>query len=134
MDRTELMVGEEANRIRAGLRAVRVSRNCPNGESLRVPDDRMLWKGKALMRFAPFPTINSVLTNAAEVRLQSCHVFGVQMEKRSPMTERDVSSEHPNLNEGCEHPQVCTPRTPRARGSAVAETKTNINLNCNDAG
>jgi hypothetical protein len=54
------------------------------------------------MRFAPFPTINSVLSNAVEHRLQSCHVVGVPMEKRSPMTERDVASEHPNLNEGCE--------------------------------
>jgi hypothetical protein len=93
----------------------------------------MLWKGTALMRFAHFPTTNSVLSNAAELRRQSRHVLGVPMEKRSPMTECDVASEHPNLIEGCEPPQGGTPRTPPARGAAVAESKTDIHLNCNDA-
>jgi hypothetical protein len=37
----------------------------------------MLWTGTALMLFADFPTINSVLSNAAELRLQAAHVFGV---------------------------------------------------------
>jgi hypothetical protein len=88
-----------------------------------VPDDRMLWKGTGLMRLPPFTTINSVLSNAAELRRQSRHVVGVQMEKRSPMTERDVASEHPNLNEGSEPLQGGTPRTPPARRPAVLEFK-----------
>jgi hypothetical protein len=50
------MVGEGANRLRAGL----LSRHRPNGGSRQVTDDRMLWKVTTLMRFAPFPTINSV--------------------------------------------------------------------------
>jgi hypothetical protein len=50
------MEGEGANRIRAG----RLSRHLPDGESRRLPDDRMLCKGNTLMRFAPFPTIISV--------------------------------------------------------------------------
>jgi hypothetical protein len=93
----------------------------------------MLWKGNALMRYARFPTINSLLSNASGLRLQSCHVVGLPMEKRSPMTDRDVASEHPNFDEECETPQGGTPRTPPSRGLAVAESKTNINLNCNDA-
>jgi hypothetical protein len=67
------------------------------------------------MRFAPFPTINSVFSNAAALRLQSRRVVGVPMEILTPMTERDVALEHPNLNEGCEHTQGGTPRTPPAR-------------------
>jgi hypothetical protein len=51
MERTELMLVEGANR----LRAVRVSRHRLNGESRRVRDDGMLWKGTALMRFALSP-------------------------------------------------------------------------------
>jgi hypothetical protein len=54
LERTELMVGEGANRIRAG----HFSRHRPDCERRRVPDDRMLWKGTTLMRFAHFPTIN----------------------------------------------------------------------------
>jgi hypothetical protein len=65
MVRTELMVGEGVNRFRAG----RLSPHRPEGESSRVTDDRVLCKGKALMRFAPFPNINSVLSNAADFRL-----------------------------------------------------------------
>jgi hypothetical protein len=64
----------------------------------------MLWKWTALMFFAPFPTINSDLSNAAVPRRQSRHVVGVPMAKRPPMTERDVAPEHSNLNEGCELP------------------------------
>jgi hypothetical protein len=85
------------------------------------------------MRFAPLPTINSGLSNAAELSLQSRRVVGVPMEKRTPMTERDVAPEHPNLNEGCETPQGGTPRTPPARGPAVAESKKDLQLKCNDA-
>jgi hypothetical protein len=62
--RTELLVGEGVNRLR--LR--NLSRHRPDGERRRVTDDRMLWKGKTFMLFAPFPTINSVLSNVAELR------------------------------------------------------------------
>jgi hypothetical protein len=50
--------------------AGRLSRHRPDGENRGVPDGRMLWKGNAQMRFASFPTINSVLSNAADLRLQ----------------------------------------------------------------
>jgi hypothetical protein len=75
------------------------------------------------MRFAPFPTFNSVLSNAAELRLQSHHVVGFPMENRPPMTRRDEASELPNLNQGGETPQGGTHRTPKARGPDVAEFK-----------
>jgi hypothetical protein len=86
------------------------------------------------MRFAHFPTINSVLSNAAELRQQSRHVVGFPMEKISAMTERGVANEHPNLNEGCEPHQDGTPRTPPARGPAVAESNSDLQLKCIDAG
>jgi hypothetical protein len=60
----------------------------------------MLWAGTSLMRFAHFPTINFVLSNAAELRLQSNHVVGVPVKNRTQMTRRDLASELPNLNEG----------------------------------
>jgi hypothetical protein len=66
MEKTDLNVMEGANRLSAG----RFSRHRPDGECRRVPDYRMLWKGNTLMLFAYFPTINSVLSNAAELRLQ----------------------------------------------------------------
>jgi hypothetical protein len=75
------------------------------------------------MRVAPFPTINSILTNAAELRLKSRHIVGVPMENRSPMTRLDVASELPHSNEGCDQSQGGTPRTPTARGPAVADFK-----------
>jgi hypothetical protein len=65
MERTELLLGEGAN----GLRAGRPSRHRPVGESRRVTDDRMLWKWNTHMRFAHFPTINSVISNVAALRL-----------------------------------------------------------------
>jgi hypothetical protein len=61
-----------------------------------MPDYRMLWKGNTIMRFAHFTTINSVLSNAPELRLQSRHVVGVPMENRPPMTRRDGASEVPH--------------------------------------
>jgi hypothetical protein len=61
MARTDLMVGEGANRFMVG----RLSRHRPDGESRRIANDRMLWKGTALVQFALFPTIISVMTNAA---------------------------------------------------------------------
>jgi hypothetical protein len=64
MARTELMVGEAANRLRAG----RLSHHRPDGESRRMPDDRLLWKRSALKRFAQFPTMNSVHSKEAELR------------------------------------------------------------------
>jgi hypothetical protein len=51
----------------------------------------MLWKATALMRFAHFPTIYSVLSNAVDLRRQSRHVFLVPMENPHPMTWRVVS-------------------------------------------
>jgi hypothetical protein len=60
-----MMAGEGANRLLAG----RLSHHRPDGENRRVPDYRMLWNWTALMRFAPFPTINSVLSNAGELRV-----------------------------------------------------------------
>jgi pyruvate/2-oxoglutarate/acetoin dehydrogenase E1 component len=63
-----------------------------------VPDDRMLWTETVLMRFAEFPTINSILSNAAELRRKSRHVFGVPMEDRTPMTTRRGASEFPHSN------------------------------------
>jgi hypothetical protein len=83
----------------------------------------MLWKGNALMRFASFPTINSILCNAAELSMQSRHVVVVPMENRCPMTRRDVVSEHPHSNEECDHSQGGTIRTATARGPAVADFK-----------
>jgi hypothetical protein len=50
------------------------------------------------------------------------------------MTEIDVVSEHPNLNEGCETTQGGTPHTLPARVTAVAESKTKLKLICNDSG
>jgi hypothetical protein len=61
MERTELMLGEGANRLRVG----RNSRHRPDGESRRGNNERMLWKGNTLMLYAHFPTINSILSNAA---------------------------------------------------------------------
>jgi hypothetical protein len=129
MERSELKVGEVLNRLRPGT----YSRNMPDGEKRRVPNDRMLWRGTALMRFAPFPTINSVLSNAAEHRLQSRHVFGAPMENRTAMTTREGASELPQSNEGCDPPQGGTLRTPPARGPAVAKFRADIHLNFNDA-
>jgi hypothetical protein len=94
----------------------------------------MLWKGTALMRFAPFPNINSDLSNAAVPRRQSRHVVGVPMEKRPPMTKHYVANDFPNLNEGCVRTLGGTPRTPPARVPAVAESMLDLHLNCNDAG
>jgi hypothetical protein len=85
------------------------------------------------MQFAPFTTINSVLSNAGEVRRQSRHVVGVPMENRLPMKGRDGPSELPESNEGCDPPQGDTLRTPPARGPAVPDFKTDLHLNSNDA-
>jgi hypothetical protein len=95
MEQTELMLGEGVNRLRSG----RLSRHRPDGEKRRMPEDRMLWKGNVLNRFATFRTINSVHSNAAELRLQSRHVFGVHIENRPSMTRRDGPSEHQHSNE-----------------------------------
>jgi hypothetical protein len=117
IERTELMVGEGASR----LSVFRLSRHRPDGERRRVPDNRMLWKGSALMRFAPISTINSILSNAAELRLQSLHIGGVPMENRAPMARREWAYELPHSNEGCDQSQGGKTRTPTARGPAVAE-------------
>jgi hypothetical protein len=60
------MAGEGVSRLWAG----RLSRNRPVGESRRVPDELMVWKLAALMQFGRFPTINSFLSNAGELRRQ----------------------------------------------------------------
>jgi hypothetical protein len=85
------------------------------------------------MRFAHFPTISSVLSNADDLRRQSRHVGGVPMENRPPMTRRDGASELPNLNEGCELPHAVQPRTPQARGRQSRCSITDLQLNSNDA-
>jgi hypothetical protein len=72
MERTELMEAEGAKRHVEG----RLSRHRPEGECRRVPDDRMLWKGNAQIRFANFTKFKSVLSNAAELNLQSRNVVG----------------------------------------------------------
>jgi hypothetical protein len=64
-----------------------------------MPDDRMLWNGNALKRFAHFPTLNSVHSNAAEIRLYSRHLVGNSKENRPTMTRRDRASELPNSKE-----------------------------------
>jgi hypothetical protein len=83
----------------------------------------MLWKWIALMRFAPFPTINSVSSNATELRRLSRNVVGFPMENGLTMQMSEVASKPSNSNEECEQPQGCTPRKPPARGPAVAEFK-----------
>jgi hypothetical protein len=70
------MAGEGSNRLRAG----RLSPHWPDGESRREPDDRIPWKRTDMMLFAHIRTIISVLSNAAELILQSHHVVGVPME------------------------------------------------------
>jgi hypothetical protein len=119
MEHTDLMLGEGVNRLRSG----RLSRHRPDGESIRMPEDRMLWRGNALKRFAHFATINSVLSNADEFTLKSCHVVGLPLQKQSPMTGPDGASELPHSNEGCKTPQGGAHRTQTARGPAVAELK-----------
>jgi hypothetical protein len=128
-ERTELKLGEGVNRNRAG----RLSRHRRDGESRRLPDDRMLWKGNALKLFATFPTMNSVHSKAAEPRLHSCHVFMVPIGNRSAMTTRDGASELPHSNEVCDPTQGGTLRTPPARGPAVSKFKTDLHLNFNVA-
>jgi hypothetical protein len=49
----------------------------------------MLWMWNALMRFAQFPTINSVLSNPGDLRRNPRHVVGFSMENRPPMTRRE---------------------------------------------
>jgi hypothetical protein len=117
MERTKLMVGEGVKRLREGS----LSPYRPGGESRRLTDYRILWKGTALLLFAPFPTINLVLSNAAKLRLKSHHVVRVPMENRPPMTRRDGASELPNLKERCEPRLGGQRRTPQTRGPAVAE-------------
>jgi hypothetical protein len=119
MERTELMVGEGAHRLRSG----RLSRHPPNGESRQLTDDRMLWKGATLMLFAPVPTITTVFSNVAELRRYSLNLIVVPMGNRPKMTRRDVASDLPNSNEECEYFHGGTPRTPTTRGPAVAEFK-----------
>jgi hypothetical protein len=79
------------------------------------------------MRFAHFPTINSVLSNAAGLRLQSCQVVGLPMENLPPMTRRDGASVITNLNEGCETPNAGTPHATGQRAGSRVFQKRNSN-------
>jgi hypothetical protein len=83
-----------------------------------MPDDRMLWKGNFLKLFAPFPTMNSVHSNAADLRLQSRQVFGLPIEKRTTIKTRDEASELLHSNDVCDPPQGLTPITPRPEGES----------------
>jgi hypothetical protein len=83
----------------------------------------MLWKWTDLIRFANFPTINSVISNAGELRRQSRQVDGFFMENLHTMKGPDEASEIPHSNEGCKQTQCGTPRTTTDRGPAVAEFK-----------
>jgi hypothetical protein len=129
-ERTELILGEGAKR----LRAVRVSRHGPKSENRQLPDNRMLWKWNALMPIAPYPIKNSVLSNAGDLRRQSRNVVGFSMENRTTMTWRDGGPKFPHSNERCKLTQCGKPRTPPARGPAVAELKcgspTHIQRHC----
>jgi hypothetical protein len=129
MERTDLLVGERANR----LRAVRVSRHRPSRESRRVSDNRMLWKGNALMRFAHFSSTNSIRSNAAELRLQSRHVAGVPMENRPPMTRRDWASEIPHRTMDEIILRVVRLARQRPEGMQSQISKTVLQLNSNDS-
>jgi hypothetical protein len=128
MERTELMVGEETNRIRAG----RLSRHRPDGEFRRVQVDRMLWKWNALTWFAPFPTDNSVRSNAGELRRQSRHVVVFPMEKRPTMKRRDGASEFPHSNEGCQKISVGRFARPRPEGRQSQRSNMDLQLISND--
>jgi hypothetical protein len=129
MERTELMLGEGVNR----LRACRTSRHPPDGEIRRMPDDRMLLMRNTLKLFAPSPTMNSNHSNASDLRLQSRHVLGLPKENKTTMTTGDGASDPLHSNEVCDPPQGGTLRTPPARRPACAKFKTDIHLNFNDA-
>jgi hypothetical protein len=98
-----------------------------------MPDDWMLWKLTALMLFAPFPTINSISSNAAEPRLKSHHVVGFPMENRTTMTRRDGASELPYLNEGAKRLWVVRLARHRPEGQELRSSDTEHHLNYNDA-
>jgi hypothetical protein len=66
------------------------------------------------------PSINSVLSNAPELRLQSRHVIVFPLENRPTMTSRDGASEVPHTNEGCKPNHCGTPWKPLTRGLEVA--------------
>jgi hypothetical protein len=72
------------------------------------------------MRFARFPTINSVLANAGVLRREERHVVVFSMENRPKMTRRDGASDVPLSNERCKPNQCGAPRTQTSRGPAVA--------------
>jgi hypothetical protein len=105
------------------LRVVHLARQRPEGVRRRLPDDRMLKKGPALMRFTSFPTINTLLSISGEFRRHSRHVVGVPLQYRPTMTGRDGASELMHSNERCDHSQCGTPRMTMARGPSVADFK-----------
>jgi hypothetical protein len=78
LDRTDLMVGKGAKRIRAIhnqiIRSSGIRRHLPSGRC------REMCPG--LSQFVPSPTINSVCSIACELRRPSHRVVGVQLEFR----------------------------------------------------
>jgi hypothetical protein len=78
LDRTELMVGNGANRIRAvHFHSIRSS-----GTRRLSPSGRCHERRPGLSQFVPSPAINSVLSFACELRRPSRRVVGVQLEFR----------------------------------------------------
>jgi hypothetical protein len=78
LERTELMVGKGAIRIRVVLfHSIQLS-----GTRRLSPFGRWRERRLALSRFAPSPTINSVRLIAGELRRPSCRVFEVHLEIR----------------------------------------------------
>jgi hypothetical protein len=78
LEKTELMVGKCANRIRVvPFHTIQSSVNCRLS-----PSDRWRERRAALSRFAPSTTINSVRSIAGELRRPVCRVFEVQLEIR----------------------------------------------------
>jgi hypothetical protein len=71
---TELMVGKCAN----GMRVVPFQIIRSSGTRRLSPTGRWREWSPALCRFAPSPTINSVLSISGELRRTSCCVFEVQ--------------------------------------------------------
>jgi hypothetical protein len=78
MEQTEFMLGKVTNRIGSfPLDSIRSS-----GTRRLSPSGRWLKRRPATCRFAPFPTINSVLYIAVELRRPSPRIDAVQIEIR----------------------------------------------------
>jgi hypothetical protein len=78
LERTKLMVGKGAYRLRAvPSHSIRSS-----GSRRFFPSCWLRERRPALMQFAQSSTMNSVRSIAGELRRPSCHVFSVQLEIR----------------------------------------------------